>query len=417
MLVISQLEVVMPKRYFHVVNNQRFGPFSSVELKGRASSGIIGRDHFIQEEGLPTLHLAREVRGLFTDCDAGGENTGSVANPRSTIHRQPDPSTRTILVPRFKNPISSLLNNLTSSVLDLMHARVDKGELTETQFEQLGRGLLVELQSALAYAEALPLNLAKDTSRTTAGAATINAGEGSVAADEPKARPNATQPGNRSRSGNNTSKQSGVARLATTPQSQQAMPTGNAGASALQMGVAALAGGAWGYLIGRQGGMGSPLPHGYQIGETHIHYHGDDTGVPGQGNELHNGSDYTPVSFESSENAPTVIGADTNSDGLIDSFYGDTDADNVVDVMGTDTDADGDIDRVSIDTDDDGTLDRTFVEESSDDSDGPIADAEQLAEGDEYGDDWVDAADAESVDVGGIDEVVGADLDFGDFDF
>jgi hypothetical protein len=427
--VAATLEIkIMAKRYFHVVGPQRHGPFSGVEIKQRASAGIIHPEHHIQEEGAPKLYEARMVPGLFDIAPgtavseaAGSQKASSSVNKPAAVPPH-GPSEAPNIRPRFRNPVSALLNSLTSCVLDSLNARVQRGEIKQADFERMGSSLLLELQSAVAFAEAMQSEphptTATPNARPTANTAAQPSGSATAAPVLkgqvlPKQAASTVIAGGKAAGGRQPSQH---ATHATPPYS--ASPVAASGASALQLGAAALAGGAWGYLLARQGGGAHGMAYGHGAADTHIHYHGD-------GNNLAAGSeydlpqaDYTPVSHAGSQEAdPAVMGVDTNSDGLIDTFYGDTNSDGTADVMGVDIDRDGDIDRVSMDTNHDGAFDRSFVEESAEADDADSPETEDVAE-DDYDNDDAEDMDVDDGDVGDFEDVADAEMDFGgDMDF
>jgi len=408
----------MPKQYFHVIENQRHGPFSGVQIKQRAASGAILPHHHIQEDGSPKLYEARLVPGLFDgQAPSAAAATNAVPSGNGENGQQPGQ-----LKPRFRNPVSALLNSLTTITLDNMHARVGRGELTQAIFEQSGAVLLTELQSAIVFAESLP-----DSSRPAA----------TSTSDKPKsgnAQQRAAQPG---RSGSRPltgtvvppAPSAGRAGNAKSPSRQApiASPTvaaSSPGASALQLGAAALAGGAWGYLLARQGGMSGGMSYGHGMGDTHTHYHGTASDFADTSANDMATADHVPVSYEQpqADSQAHVMGVDTNSDGLVDTFYGDSHGDGTADVMGRDTDADGDLDHIAIDTNNDGTFDRRFTE---DDATAEAGDTAESAEDDldeqDFGSDGdVDDGDVDDgdYDAGDYGEIADAGGDFGgDFDF
>jgi len=413
----------VPKQYFHVFESQRHGPFSGVQIKQRAATGAIQPHHHIQEEGSPKLYEARLVPGLFdaktpSSASTNGQQTSNAmgATGGSREGGSENSQQTAPLKPRFRNPVSALLNSLTTITLENMHARVGRQEVTQAAFEQSGAILLMELQSALKFAESLP-----DSSRL----------DGGTAGDKPKSgnaqqrAPHPDRAAGRPLTGTVVPPASGSSRAgrgnSPTRQSQMAPPAaaGSSGTSALQLGAAALAGGAWGYLLARQGGMGQGMAYGQGMGDTHIHYHGTASDVADNSAYDNATADHVPVSYEQpqTDSQAHVMGVDSNNDGLVDTFYGDSNGDGVADVMGRDTDADGDVDHIAIDNNNDGTFDRSFTEDDA------TAEADDMAESDEddlddqdlEADDDVDDADYDDGDYG---DVADAGGDFGgDFDF
>lgn len=403
----------MPKQYFHVIDNQRHGPFSGIQIKQRAAAGAILPHHHIQEDGSPKLYEARLVPGLFdSQAPSTAATTGAVPSGGGDNGQQPGQ-----LKPRFRNPVSAFLNSLTTITLDNMHARVGRGELTQAAFEQSGAVLLTELQSAIVFAESLP-----DSSRPA----------GASASDKPKSGdakqpgPEAARPGGRPLTGTVVPPAPGAGRDGNAkspprhaPMASPAVAAGSSGASALQLGAAALAGGAWGYLLARQGGMGHGMAYGHGMGDTHIHYHGsasDFADTPA--NDMAT-ADLVPVTYEhpQADSQAHAMGVDSNNDGLVDTFYGDSNGDGAADVMGRDTDADGDLDQIAIDSNHDGTFDRSFTEDDANaEADHTAESAEDdLDDQDFESDGDVDDGDYDTGDYGDIADAGG---DFGgDFDF
>lgn len=379
----------MSKQYFHVFDSQRHGPFSGVQIKQRAATGAILPHHNIQEEGSSKLYEARLVPGLFgTQTPPTAATTGEQS---SRVAAATGP-----LKPRFRNPVSTLLNSLTTITLDNMHARVGRGELTQAVFEQSGAVLLTELQLAIAFVESL-----LDSSRPN----------GANTADKPKsgdAQQRAAEtgrPGGRPLTGAVIPPAPGADRAggAKSPSQQASMASpaaaaGSSGASTLQLGAAALAGGAWGYLLARQGGMGNGMVYGQGMGDTHIHYHGTESAfADSSANEMAT-ADHVPVSNEQpqADSQAHVMGVDSNNDGLVDTF-GDSSGDGTADVMDRGTDADGDLDHIAIDSNNDGTFDGSFTEDDA------TAEADDMAESAE--------ADLDDQDFESDDDVD----DYGDF--
>lgn len=402
----------MPKQYFHVFDNQRHGPFSGVQIKQRAAMGEILPHHHIQEDGSPKLYEARLVPGLF---ETQPQSTTPVlsrppaGNGEREQHAGPPK-------PRFRNPVSALLNSLTTITLDNMHARVGRGEVTQTEFEQSGAVLLTELQSAVVFAESLP-----GSSRPSG----VNAPDKAKPGDTQNRAPEAGRHEARPLTGTVVPQARDAARAsgAKTPPRQAPMAApaaaaGSSGASALQMGAAALAGGAWGYLLARQGGMGHGMAYGHGTGDTHIHYHGTGSDFADTSSHDMGTADHIPVSYEQpqADLQANVMGVDSNNDGLVDTFYGDSNGDGIADVMGRDTDADGDLDYIAIDSNNDGTFDRSFTEDEATAEAGDIADS---AEDDVDGQDFESGGDDADYDAGDYGDVAdvggdfGGDLDFG----
>jgi hypothetical protein len=403
----------MPKQYFHVFDNQRHGPFSGVQIKQRAADGAILPHHHIQEDGSPKLYEARLVPGLFgvqAPSTAAGNNP--VRSAGGENRQQPGR-----LKPRFRNPVSALLNSLTTITLDNMHARVGRGELTQATFEQSGAVLLTELQSAIVFAESLP-----DSSRPADGNTSTEPESG----DARRRAPEAGRPGARPLTGTVVPPARDAARAGDAksrprqaPLASAAVSAGSSGASALQLGAAALAGGAWGYLLARQGGMGHGMAYGQGMGDTHIHYRGTASDFADTSASDMSTADHVPVSYEQpqTDSPAHVMGVDSNNDGLVDTFYGDSNGDGRADVMGRDTDADGDLDHIAIDSNNDGTFDRSFTEdEATDEAEDMTESAEDDPEDAEIESDGdVDDAD---YDVGDYGDIADAGGDFGgDFDF
>lgn len=401
----------MPKQYFHVFDNQRHGPFTGVQIKQRAAMGVIQPHHRIQEDGSPKLHEARLVPGLFETPPTHAASVSRSAQPTGGERgQQPAP-----LTPRFRNPVSTLLNSLASLALDNMHARVSRGELTQAAFEQSGTVLLKELQSAITFAESLP-------DFPPRGPASP------LAPPDPGAKkqttPQPARPTGRPLTGTVVPSISeaprGRAATSHPPQAPMAAPpaaAGSSGASALQLGAAALAGGAWGYLLARQGGMGHGMAYGHGMGDTHIHYHGMASDFAGNSLQDLAPAHHVPVNYEPQvESQPSVMGVDSDSDGLVDTFYGDSNGDGTADVMGRDADADGDLDQIAIDSDNDGTFDRTFTaDDASDDAHAMSDSADDDADDQDFDSDGdeadYDAGDYDDIaDVGGD---FGCDVDFG----
>lgn len=401
----------MPKQYFHIFDNQRHGPFSGVQIKQRAATGAILSHHHIQENGSPKLYEARLVPGLF---ETQPQSTAPTSSPPPAGNgergQQPGP-----LKPRFRNPVSALLNSLTTITLDNMHARVGRGELTQAAFEQSGAVLLTELQSAIVFAESLP-----DSSRPAGatGADQPNSG------DAPQRAPQPGRPGGRPLTGTvipparDSARTSGAKSAPRqAPIATPAAAVGSSGASALQLGAAALAGGAWGYLLARQGGMGHGMAYGHGMGDTHIHYHGTASDFADTSSHDMAMADHVPVSYEQpqAESQANVMGVDSNNDGLVDTFYGDSNGDGTADVMGRDTDADGDLDHIAIDSNNDGTFDRSFTE---DDATAEADDMTDSAEDEVDDQDFESEGDDADYDAGDYGDIADTGGDFGgDFDF
>jgi hypothetical protein len=419
-----QEPLIMPKQYFHVFDNQRLGPFSGVQIKQRAATGEILPHHRIQEEGSPKLYEARLVPGLFdtqASPPAAAKGQQSAMGTAATVpmpaiggenRQQPGP-----LRPRFRNPISSLLNSLTTITLESMHSRVSRGELSQAAFEQSGAVLLTELQSAITFAESLP-----DASRP-AGANTADKPQ-SGEAQQRAAEPGRT--GGRPLTGTVIPPAPGEGRRGERKPPPRQPAVGSpataaspVGASALQLGAAALAGGAWGYLLARQGGVGQGMAYGHGMGDTHIHYHGTASEFAADSANDMATEDHVPVSYEqsSTDSQAHVMGVDSNNDGLVDTFYGDSDGDGMADVMGRDTDSDGDLDHIAIDSNNDRTFDRSFTEDDA------VAESDDIGESveDDLDDQGLesddDAADGD-YDDGDYGDIADAGGDFGgDFDF
>lgn len=405
----------MPKQYFHVVDNERQGPFSGVQIKQRAATGAILPHHHIQETGSPKLYEARLVPGLF-DAQPPATATSASAVPSSSGENGQQPGQ---LKPRFRNPVSALLNSLTTITLDNMHARVGRGELTQAAFEQSGAVLLAELQSAILFAESLP-----ESSRPTSANTPDKPKPGAAQ----QRAPGADRPGGRPLTGAVVPPARDAARASgakspnrQAPMAAPAAAAGSSGASALQLGAAALAGGAWGYLLARQGGMGHGMAYGHGMGDTHIHYHGTASDFADTSSHDMDTADHVPVSYEQSQadSQANVMGVDSNNDGLVDTFYGDSNGDGTADVMGRDTDGDGDLDHIAIDSNNDGTFDRSFTEddvsaEADDLTDSPeddLDDQDLESDGDYDDADYDDAGDYGDMADAGDD--FGGDFDFG----
>jgi hypothetical protein len=398
----------MAKQYFHVVDNQRLGPFSGVQVKQRAAAGAILPHHFIQEEGSPKLYEARLVPGLF-DAKAAptASSVSSVPSDGGDHGRQPSP-----LRPRFRNPVSSLLNSLTTLTLDNMHARVGRGELTQAAFERAGAALLTELQSAITFAETLSASTtptgADSANTSRSGAGPQQAREAGRTGGRPPNGPVVPVAKNAGRSGGDNSSRRPSPNVSPPAAAGPAIP------SALQLGAAALAGGAWGYLLARQGGIAG----GHGGGDTHVHYHGTAQEFAGDSASEMASGDVLPVSHVPSSPQPQthVMGVDSNNDGLVDTFYGDSNGDGIADMMGRDVDADGDLDHVAVDSNDDGAFDRTF---KADDTAAEVEDMADAADGDLDEQDFEAADDiADDYDAGDYGDFADTGGDFGgDFDF
>lgn len=404
----------MPKQYFHVFDNHRHGPFSGAQIKQRAATGSILPHHHIQEDGSPKLYEARLVPGLF-EAQPQSTANASYPPPAGGSERGQQPGQ---LKPRFRNPVSALLNSLTTITLDNMHARVGQGELTQAAFEQSGAVLLAELQSAIVFAESLP-----ESSRPVG----VNTPDKPKPGDAQQRAPGPDRAGGRPLTGTvvpparDGAQKSG----AKSPPRQPPMPShaaaaGSSGASALQLGAAALAGGAWGYLLARQGGMSHGLGYGHGMGDTHIHYHGTASDFADTSSHDVASADHVPVSYEQPQAAPqaNVMGVDSNNDGLVDTFYGDSNGDGTADVMGRDSDGDGDLDRIAIDSNNDGTFDRSFTENDVSVEADDVAHSAEDELDDQHleSDGGVDDADYE--DAGDYGDMADAGGDFGgDFDF
>jgi len=401
----------MSKKYFHVFNGQRHGPFSGVQIKQRAATGAILPHHHIQEDGSPKLYEARLVPGLF---ETQPQATAPASSTPPAGNGDPEKQTGP-LKPRFRNPVSALLNSLTTITLDNMHARVGRGELSQAAFEQSGAVLLTELQSALVFAESLP------ESPPPSGA---NTPDKPKPADAQHRAPDAGRSGSRPLTGTvvppaRDSARTGGAKSSPrqAPMAAPAAAAGSSGASALQLGAAALAGGAWGYLLARQGGMGHGMAYGHGMGDTHIHYHGTASDFADTSSHDMATADHVPVSYEqpSADAQANVMGVDSNNDGLVDTFYGDSNGDGTADVMGRDTDADGDLDHIAIDSNNDGTFDRSFTEDDATTEADDVADSAEDDVDDQDFESDGDDADYDAGDYGDIADVGG---DFGgDFDF
>jgi hypothetical protein len=401
----------MPKQYFHVFDNQRHGPFSGLQIKQRAAAGTILPHHHIQEDGSPKLYEARLVPGLF---EPQPQSTAPASSPLPAGNGERNQQAAP-LKPRFRNPVSALLNSLTTITLDNMHARVGRGELTQAAFEQSGAVLLTELQSAIVFAESLP-----ESSRP-AGA---NTPDKPKPGDAQQRAPEAGRPGGRPLTGTVVppARESARASAAKSPTRQApaaspAVVAGSSGASALQLGAAALAGGAWGYLLAQQGGMGRGMAYGHDTGDTHIHYHGTASDFADTSSQDMATADHVPASYEEpqADSQAHVMGVDSNNDGLVDTFYGDSNGDGKADVMGRDTDADGDLDHIAIDSNNDGTFDRNFTEDDATaEADGMTDSAEEDVDDQDFESD----GDADYDDAGDYGDMADAGGDFGgDFDF
>lgn len=413
----------MPKQYFHIIDGSKFGPFTGQQIRQRAASGDIQRHHHIQEGGLPSLYEARLVPGLF-DTQAAPAVAGSTSRMTAAASRDgdgpSDPSPThpqpAAMRPTFRNPVSTLLNSLTTLVLDSLHTRVKTGELSQQNFEQSATAMLMELQAAIRFAESQP-ELARvagagngsESDRTGSGSRQTAATGGPQGSQRNASdHPHAPSPG----------KPPARPRPERMPMAPPAPAAGSTGASAWQMGAAALAGGAWGYLLARQGGMGPGMAYGPGAGDTHIHYHGSAAELADSPDFNAESADHMPVSYSPPQEDPqaSVMGVDSNNDGLVDTFYGDSDGDGIADVMARDTDADGEIEQIAIDSDHDGSFDQTFTEdEISMDDDGSMnAEADDLVDADYASEEVGDGYDAG--DHGGVadaGEDFGGDFDLG----
>jgi hypothetical protein len=316
------------------------GPFSAQELRVRASEGSIKPTDGIRDSVSERFYLASTVKGLFPTQTLGAENHPPPAPQRLANHETP-PS-RTALTEPALGPLSRLLTSLASCVMDVMHDRVKAGIITQAQFDTLGSTLLTELGSAISHTEA---------------GTTGRGHEGIVAArpltPAPRRQP-AASPSTSTHRRENTN-----ASRPTAPQ-----PPHSTAPGLLQIGAAAMAGGAWGYLLGRQGGvaLGHQLPN----NPAEIHYHFDtppDTDVR-QASLI--AQDAPPDQTGVHDGQPTVIGVDTDNNGLIDTFYGDVNADGRADAVGFDKDADGFTEKVLLDTDNNGVFDRAYIEAPAD---------------------------------------------------
>jgi len=403
----------MPKQYFHVADGQRHGPFTGLQIKQRAMSGDILPHHQIQEDGSPKLYEARLVAGLFepgTPRSEANPPATSGAPAATAVAQDGNGHKASSLKPRFRNPVSSLLNSLATIALDNMHARVGRGELSQPAFEQSAATLLIELQSAITFAEAMP-EAPGAAARGSAPASSAQTAAPRHAVDAKQARseppagkipaplPSGGRHGGEARSAPRSSP------MASPPAA--ASPTG---ASGWQLGAAALAGGAWGYLLARQGGMGHGTAYGHGMGDTHVHYHGTASQFADASMSDTVPVDHAPVSHEQPQ--ANVMGVDSNNDGLVDTFYGDSNGDGTADVMGRDTDADGDLDQIAIDRNHDGSFDQRFTE----DSDLADADDTSLSPEADLEDQELEADDAD-YDTGDYDDIAEVGGDFGgDFD-
>jgi hypothetical protein len=56
----------MSKRYFHIFDGKREGPFTAKQIRQRVAAGVLQLNHHIQEEGNPKAHEAQRVSGLFS---------------------------------------------------------------------------------------------------------------------------------------------------------------------------------------------------------------------------------------------------------------------------------------------------------------------------------------------------------------
>ena len=413
------------KKFFYSQNGERHGPISTAQLRELANSGRLLHEAIVEDEGSGRKSEARKIKGLFKD-------TNQQAFARPANDSQPPNESKNIQ-PQFKSPVSALLNQLTASLLELMNEKVQKGEMEKAAFESRATEILVCLDASIRQTETQQslLTQSSDSSKQqkkTGGSPTSQtASGGRRTPPSPPAKNNKKSGGAQSSQGRDRQSAGAYHQSnAAIPLSQQpGAPSPQSGVgNTLKFGAAALAGGAFGYLLANQGRM--PGRHGFGsnygyggYGETHVHYHGDAS----EQNLETSGADYGDYSEvahhdDSSGNDATVIGADTNDDGLADTFYADTDNDGVADAIGKDTDFDGQLDEVSVDTDGDGTMDQTFVS-TDDEEDGYEEDGleEDGLEEDGYEDDGYEDIAAADVDTDmGDDMDVDMDMDM-DMDF
>lgn len=410
----------MPKTYYHISDGREEGPFTGGEIRARAAAGLLTADHLLREDQSATTHRAGSVPGLFPQTSTVPTNTqqtgsrqqsSSTKRPASQKPPQQDESPLT-------SPVSILLQTLTASLLDILHADVQRKNVDQKTFEQKATLLLTQLQDAVQATETAA-NSSSQRRPTSTPPAGNSAGLGSTANAKSPAATAAVSGSAESKPGKAARTPSAGARQRMPAPSYSAPPQ-QQGTSPLKLGMAALAGASWGYLLSRPGGLlGGSQYHGGHPSETHIHYYGSDaqyasadTDGPYTSASLTDTPDSAPID---SGDSPEIMAVDTNNDGLMDTFYGDTNDDGAADIVGRDFDQDGNLDEIGLDTDGDGTFDQTFTADAGSDfydEDSPDAVLDEDIEDDDMLDDVADNDADMDMDMD-VDMDMDMDFDFG----
>ena len=144
----------MPKTYYHIFSGREEGPFTGGEIRARAAAGVLTADHLLREDQCTTTHRAGSVPGLFpqTPTSPTKTQTGSPQQPPS-IERSPSQKPPHQGESPLTSPVSILLQTLTASLLDILHADVQRKNVDQKTFERKATLLLTQLQDAVQATE------------------------------------------------------------------------------------------------------------------------------------------------------------------------------------------------------------------------------------------------------------------------